>query len=235
MPDGKKYKAKTLGSNTGIDSGMIQIIDKAPEAGWPAVEVGTTDNLTAGQWTVALGHPGGYQKGRPPVARLGRVIMASNRAIYTDNTLINGDSGGPLFDLDGKLVGIHSRIGMLSSQNIHVPINTYTETWDRLASGEQWGRNTFSGERPASRVSLGCTVNEDPKGCIVTKVNEGSPAAAAGLMVGDIIQKFGTREIKTPDDMLDVLTRQRPDTKVQIAVLREDKPMVIEPVLGRRR
>ena len=70
MPDGTKYRAKTLGSNNSIDSGMIQIIDKPPVTEWPVVEIGTTDNLTAGEWTVALGHPGGYQKGRQPVARL---------------------------------------------------------------------------------------------------------------------------------------------------------------------
>ncbi len=53
--------------------------------------------------------------------------------------MISGDSGGPVFDLDGRLVGINSRIGATTTTNIHVPIDTFVETWDRLAKGEEWG------------------------------------------------------------------------------------------------
>ena len=70
-------------------------------------------------------------------------------AITTDSTLINGDSGGPVFDLDGRLVGINSRIGLDPTQNIHVPIDTFLATWERLAAGQEWDsmRGGFAGGR----------------------------------------------------------------------------------------
>lgn len=239
LPDGKLIKAKTLGNNGSMDSGMIKITDPAPEGGWPVVEIGTTTTLKAGQWTVALGHPGGYDKNRPPVARIGRVLMANPRLVATDNTLINGDSGGPLFDLAGKLIGIHSRIGMSSSQNIHVPINTYTETWERLAASESWGRNILGNDQPTNPVTLGVTVVESDAGCKVAQVSANSPADTAGIKVGDIITAFKfrntTQEIKTPDQLVDLMSRQRAGRAVTISVLREGKTIDLNATLTARR
>ena len=234
MPDGKRLHAKSLGNNAGIDSGMIKITDKAPDGGWPTVEMGTAANLQAGEWTVALGHPGGYRKDRPPVARLGRVLLANPRLIATDNTLINGDSGGPLFDLSGKLIGIHSRIGTSSSQNIHVPIDTYTQTWDRLAAGEAWGHSLLGADAPTSPAVLGVTVVESDTGCKISRVNDNSPAARAGLKVGDIITKFNSRDVKTPEEMVDLMSRMRPGRNVTLALVREDKPLEITARLAAR-
>src|SRR5262245_12340543 len=133
FPDGKKVKAKSLGQNRGIDSGMIKITETGS---YPYVEMGESKALQKGQWVVSLGHPGGYIDGRTPVLRLGRIITANDNLIQTDCTLVGGDSGGPLFDLDGKVVGIHSRIGPTITFNIHVPVSTYRETWDDLVAGK---------------------------------------------------------------------------------------------------
>jgi hypothetical protein len=136
MPDGKKLKGKTLGHNQGIDSGLIKVegADKLP-----AIEMGKASELKKGQWVVSIGHPGGFRDNRTPVVRLGRVQEVKADVILTDCTLVGGDSGGPLFDLDGKVIGIHSRIGLLITQNYHVPVDTYVTTWDRLVKGEDWG------------------------------------------------------------------------------------------------
>jgi serine protease Do len=136
MPDGKKLKATTLGRNTGIDSGLVKITD---EGKYPFLDMGKAASLKKGQWVVAVGHPGGFRLNRKPVVRLGRVIQHNHLAIQTDCTLVGGDSGGPLFDLDGKIIGIHSRIGTQITENVHVPVDTYKETWDRLAKAEEWG------------------------------------------------------------------------------------------------
>jgi S1-C subfamily serine protease len=137
LADGRKLKGKTLGHNGGIDSGLIKI----EEAGkFPTVEMGKSADLKKGQWVIAIGHPGGFRPNRTPVVRLGRVLSATPTAINTDCALVGGDSGGPLFDLDGKVIGIHSRIGPFNmSQNFHVPVDTYVATWDKLAKGERWG------------------------------------------------------------------------------------------------
>jgi serine protease Do len=137
LPSGKELKGKTLGRNTGIDSGLIKITEPGP---YPFVEMSKAGPLAKGQWVVAVGHPGGFRRNRSPVVRLGRVLFANPFLIRTDCTLVGGDSGGPLFDLDGLVVGIHSRIGPGAiTENIHVPVDTYRETWDRLASAESWG------------------------------------------------------------------------------------------------
>jgi serine protease Do len=136
LADGRKLKGKTLGRNGDIDSGLIQVTD---EGKWPTAEIGKAADLKKGQWVVSIGHPGGYRANRSPVVRLGRVLTVNAGVIITDCALVGGDSGGPLFDLDGKVIGIHSRIGPSLAQNFHVPVDTYTATWDRLAKGESWG------------------------------------------------------------------------------------------------
>lgn len=137
LPNGKTLKAKTLGRNSGIDSGMVKITQ---EGKYPFIELGNSAALKRGQWVLALGHPGGFRPNRTPVVRLGRVLFNNRALVRTDCTLVGGDSGGPLFDMNGKVVGIHSRIGGSSiTENIHVPVDTYRATWDRLAKGDSWG------------------------------------------------------------------------------------------------
>jgi serine protease Do len=136
LPDGRKLKGKTLGHNGSIDSGLIKLTEPGT---WPTVAIGQSAALKKGQWVVALGQPGDYRPNRLPVVRLGRVLDTGPAVIRTDCTLTGGDSGGPLFDLDGKLVGIHSRIGLAIVFNFHAPIDTYTATWDSLVRGKSWG------------------------------------------------------------------------------------------------
>jgi hypothetical protein len=136
LPDGRKLKAKALGRNGSIDSGLLKITEPGT---WPHVEMGKSGGLKRGQWVVAIGHPGGYRKNRTPVVRVGRVLQATRYLIRTDCTLVGGDSGGPLFDMTGRVVGIHSRIGLSIFENVDVPVDTYRQTWDRLARGENWG------------------------------------------------------------------------------------------------
>src|SRR5262249_36407529 len=151
--DGKRVKGKTLGQNVGIDSGMIKIVE---EGTYPFVDMGTSGDLKKGQWVISCGHPGGYKQGRTPVVRLGRVLDSTNMIIRTDCTLVGGDSGGPLFDMNGKVIGIHSRIGPTLQSNIHVPVDTYRETMDRLVAGESWGG-------APGRPYLGLRVDVDDK------------------------------------------------------------------------
>ena len=136
--DGRVVNGETLGRNREIDSGMARITDKGP---WPYAELGVSKDLKAGQWCIATGHPGGFKKDRPPVVRVGRVGVFNDSLIQTDCTLVGGDSGGPLFDMTGKVIGIHSRIGNPIVANIHVPADTYREYWDQLAAGEKVGEN----------------------------------------------------------------------------------------------
>jgi len=233
LSGGRRVRAKTLGANHSIDSGILKIIDPGD---YPYVPIGTAKTLTAGQWVVALGHPGGLQSGRPPVVRLGRVLLDYSKMIGTDCPLINGDSGGPLFDLDGRLVGINSRIGETTTTNIHVPIDTYVATWDRLAKGDEWGgvSGLFARRDDGpndSGVVLGVNVKEAQGGAVISRVRAGTPAEKAGLHEGDIIQKFEGIVVKGGDDLAAAVQKKKPGDAVKIDILRDQKPMIISVTL----
>jgi serine protease Do len=225
LSDGKTVEGKSLGRNERIDSGMFKI---TTEGTWPFCEMGKSEDLKSGQWCIATGHPNGYQKGRSPVVRLGRILNNGRTAISTDCTLVGGDSGGPLFDMDGKVIGIHSRIGGTINSNIHVPVYTYQEQWDRLVKGDEIG--------PAVAISayFGVTRDEDAKDCRLARVTEGSPAEKGGLRVGDIITKFDGKEIKSYDDMLGVLAKKKPGDEVEIIVKRGDESKNLKVKLDKR-
>jgi len=132
--DGKQLQAKALGVNRTVDSGFAKITEPGPYPTAPIAEAGT---VWEGDWVIAFGHGGGVQTDRPTPMRLGRALHISSdtspiRWITTDCTVISGDSGGPLFDLEGNVIGIHSNIGMSVLVNRHVPISAYHAQWDQL-------------------------------------------------------------------------------------------------------
>lgn len=223
LEGGRRVRGITLGRDSSIDSGMIKITDPGE---YPAAEMGISVALIPGQWVIALGHPGGYRPGRPAVLRLGRVLDAQERLIVTDNTLVGGDSGGPLFDLEGKVVGIHSRIGMSLLTNIHVPIDTYTETWERLARSEEWGGRRIPGFTPTGPV-IGINGEDDPRGLRVIEVSPNLPAAAAGLRVGDIITSVEGHKIGGLVELQMYMRRRTPGVPLTFQILRGDNEMTI--------
>ena len=134
FPDGKQVRGKVLGANYSKDIAMVQIEETGK---WPFVEMGASKQLEAGDWVIALGHSAGFDASRPPPVRFGRVISKGpGNFLTTDCTLIGGDSGGPLFGLDGKIVGIHSSIGQSLTNNNHAGIDGFREDWDRIHAGE---------------------------------------------------------------------------------------------------
>lgn len=229
LSDGTTLQGKTLGNNPGIDSGMMKIVpsEKDKDKEWPFVEMGKASSIKLGQWVIAVGHPNGYQKGRSPVVRLGRVLTNSKSSMMTDCTLVGGDSGGPLFNMRGELIGIHSRIGPLIAFNIHVPIDTYRETWDKLAQGEVIGTG-------AERAFLGLIRDESSKPYKVDEVVDGSPADKAGLKAGDVIVKFDGKECKAYGDVLLILNGKKPDDTVAIEVKRDGETVALKVKLKRR-
>ncbi len=247
LSTGRELHGRALGANNNIDSGMVKITDKAPDRknGFPFVPLGTAKNLKAGEWVVAMGHPGGYRKDRPPVVRLGRVLWATHQWLGTDCPLINGDSGGPVFDLDGRLVGINSRIGATATTNIHVPIDTFEETWDRLAKGEEWGgakgllaRWWGGGEEPTipdEGASLGVRANDmegGGSGAVLSRVKVGTAAEKAGLHVGDVVVLVDGKKVEGADALADRINEHSPGDVVMIVVMREGKRVELKVTLG---
>jgi serine protease Do len=225
MPDGKRLKGKTLGANHDIDAGLMQITDKFD---FPTVEWGDSSILKNGQWCLSLGHPGGFQRGRNPVIRLGKVFTSRKTLIATDCTIMPGDSGGPLFDLEGNVIGIHSRIGGPLTANIHVPIGAFREGWDRMVASETWGRDSEEAG-PYLGVIGDLEVKDKAK---LAQVNPNTPADRAGLRAGDIIQKFNDVEIKSFEHLAETVRKQKVGQSANLKVLRGDKPLDLRMRFG---
>jgi serine protease Do len=158
------------------------------------------------------------------------VLRATSFNIGTDCTLVGGDSGGPLFDLDGKVIGIHSSIGSLISSNNHVPVDTYRETWDRLVKAEQWGGFSLGG----STAYLGVTLARGDTGLKVTEVTEDSPAAKAGFKADDVISKFDGQKLEDSDELRGLLSKKKPGDEVAVEVLRGGEAVPLKVKLGKR-
>ena len=227
LHDGRRVKGKTLGANYGIDAGLIKISE---DAEWPFVEMGDSASLKRGQWCLSTGHPGGYKKERSAPVRVGRVLRSSGSAISTDCTLVGGDSGGPLFDMEGRVIGIHSRIGASLTGNIHVPIGTYKETWERLAKSETWGRGRPSRGGPF----VGDQSDPESEAAKIAVVVEGSPAEKAGIEVGDVVVGFDDKEISTFQELVNEVRKHKPKDKVKIVVQRGEEKLSLELVIGTR-
>lgn len=238
LHDGTRLKGKTLGGNRGIDSGMLKITDKAD---FPFVDMAVSAELKKGDWCIAIGHPNGFQTGRAPVVRLGRLLeinksKTDGKVTYlrTDCTLVGGDSGGPLFDMHGKVIGIHSRIGGLISANIHVPVDTYHETWDKLVAGEIWGDNLFVRKKAGNDAYLGVRTDPNSKECKVQIVNPDSPAGKAGLKSDDIIVSIDGQKIANQTDFDNVLRTKRPGNLIALEIRRGDDILNMKITLSKR-
>lgn len=237
MPDGKRLKGKSLGQNVGIDSGLIKILDKGP---FPHVSLGDSTKVKLNQWVISVGHPGGWKPTRSPVVRLGRVLIATNSLIRTDCTLVGGDSGGPLFDMHGQVVGIHSRIGFSIAENVHVPVNTYKETWERLVKADSWGGWDLpffggGGRAKNNPAYLGVVFDSAASGELkVGEVVEGAPAEKAGFKIGDIIVGIDNKKVGTRSELYDYMQKKRPNDEVTVIVRRDETEMRLKVKLGRR-
>lgn len=162
-PDGKTLKGVTLGVFSSADAGMMKITDKGE---WPFVELAPKGQIHLGAWCVTLGHPSGYEKGRPPAVRVGRVLRLEERVLQTDCPLIMGDSGGPLLDLEGKLIGINRRIGGALSMNYHVPIDVFHKHWERLKQSDAWADKMPLRDTPRIKAAFRNVIAEAAQ-CVV--------------------------------------------------------------------
>ena len=201
FPDGTRKAGEILGADYDRDASMVQITD---EGKYPFVSTGQSNGLQRNQWTVALGHSGGFDPTRKPPVRLGRVL-ANTDFVVTDTAVVGGDSGGPLFDVEGRVIGIHSNIGMTLSENRHVPIEVYLSQWEKLKEGKTSGRRFNSNPQPVQspdRPMLGVKLGAGEGGVLVTEVVPNSPAEKAGLKGGDLIIKVNGKDVSEPDGLI---------------------------------
>ncbi len=230
LPSGQTVKAKALGKNLNADAGMVQILDPGP---WPFVDMSDGKNLRTGQWVVSLGHSGGFELGRTPPVRTGRILDSKGGMILTDAVLIGGDSGGPLFDLEGKLIGIHSSIGDSVAENRHVTMPVFAQNWDRLKRGDVWGALPQLNEpsKQTKRGIIGVRVDKTAVNCLIKSVDAGGPAGEAGVEAGDVVIEFERVSIQNGQHLIDVIKRHRAGEVCKMKVQRDGNIIAFEMML----
>ncbi|MHB0960598.1 MAG: S1C family serine protease [Pirellulaceae bacterium] len=223
FPDGRTVRGKTLGNDEGVDAGLIKIEGDGP---FPFVPMGKSADVKAGTWCLALGYPVSFERGKPPALRIGRVQRNRATALITDCTIMGGDSGGPLFDLASNLIGIGSRCDDELNINIHVPVDCYQNTWDRLVKGEDF--NSLHRVRPYLGVGRS-DQSDDPR---VGRVYAGSSAEQAGIQVGDELVRFDGVEIARYSQLPPLIERRKPGDQVEIEVRRGESLLKLQVKLG---
>jgi S1-C subfamily serine protease len=235
LQDGRAMAGRVLGDDPHTDLALVEI----PESGLPAAELGDSSGLRVGQLVVAIGNPLGFQASVTTgvVSALGRTLRAETgrlieNVIQTDAALNPGNSGGPLVDSAGRVVGINTAI-IAGSQGIcfAIPINTATWVVSQLISHGKVRRAYLgvSGQavtldrRPVLEYRLGTG-----SGVQVTEVHAGTAAAAAGVRPRDIIVGIGDLPVASPDDLQRILGSHAIGQPLVVRVLRGRELVALE-------
>jgi serine protease Do len=237
LTDGREFKAKVLGSDRTTDIAVLKI----DATGLPMVKVGNPDATRVGEWVVAIGAPFGLEN-----TVTAGIVSAKSRSlpggaavpfIQTDAAVNPGNSGGPLFNLKGEVIGVNSQIfsrtGGFQGLAFAVPINVAMDVKDQI---QQHGKVTHG--------RLGVTIQEvnqalaehfgltTPGGALVSAVAKDSPAAKAGVAPGDVIRKFDGKDIARSTDLPPLVAQVKPGSKVTLEVWRDGKSKEVSATVG---
>ena len=226
--DGKQVKATSLGRSTLSDAGLAKI---KGEGKWPAAEILDEKRSTSvGDWVFALGHPGGFDGARGTVFRYGRIIRVRDDTLQTDCKLQGGDSGGPLFDLEGKVIGIHSRIWRPMDHNFHVAIGAFRRSWDEMLEGK-----VVRGPDGEGGGFLGAgTTDHEGGGVMIEQIIPGSAASESDLKLGDVVLRIGGKKIDDTGEFSKVVRAKEAGEEIEIDIMRDEKRLTVTVTLGRR-
>ncbi len=225
LTDKREFKAKVIGADRRTDVALIKI----EASGLPTVRFGDPGKLKVGEWVVAIGSPFGFDNTVTAgiVSAKGRSLPQENFVpfIQTDVAVNPGNSGGPLFNLRGEVVGINSQIysrtGGFMGLSFAIPIDVANDIAMQL-------RNTGKVTRGRIGVVIQPVTKEladgfglsKPQGALVNSVEKGGPADKAGIEAGDVILRFDGKPVNASEDLPRVVGGTRPGTKVTIQVWR---------------
>ena len=232
LTDGRRFPASVLGDDPATDLALIRV--EAPAL--PTARLGRSAGLRVGQLVIAIGNPFGFQStvsagvvsaiGRSLRSMAGRLI---DDIIQTDVALNPGNSGGPLVDSRGRVVGINTAVfAMAQGISFAVPIDTATWVIPQLLARGRVVRAYlgFGGQsRPIDRRLARALGLPGERAVEVANVEANTPAAAAGLKTGDLIIAIDTRPVETVDDVHRMLTADAIGRALKIAFARDGRRM----------
>jgi serine protease Do len=242
FPEGKSYEAKVIGQDARTDVALIKI---EPEEALTALPMGDSDSAQPGEWVMAIGNPFGFGNSVSVgvVSFHGRDVrlqpFTSIEMIQTDTAINMGNSGGPLLNTRGEVIGINTMIVTDGASRTNagvgfsVPINVATEILPQLRERGKVIRGWMGVTIQAVTGELAETYGlDEAKGAIVSSVTADSPAEDAGIEPEDVILAADDREIGDNGDLSRYIASKAPGTEVELVVLRDGRRQTISITLG---
>ncbi|HOQ74537.1 MAG TPA: trypsin-like peptidase domain-containing protein [Limnochordia bacterium] len=245
----REYEAEIIGSDYSLDLAVLRIINENGDV-FPTLPLGDSDAARVGEWTIAIGNP--YGRNFEHTVTVG-VLSAKGREIsiydsetgvpkvyknlmQTDAAINRGNSGGPLLNIKGEVIGINTAVhAQAQGIGFAIPINVAKEVLDELITTGGvsvpwlgiWYQNID--ENIARQLRL-----PDDKGVLIVDVIKGSPAEEAGLKPWDVIRRIGDRDVFTTDDVADEISKHKTGDQLLLTVLRSGRTLIIEVTLGNK-
>ena len=226
LTDKRKFTAKVIGYDTRTDIAVIKI-----NAGnLPTVSIGDPDKLRVGEAVVAIGSPFGFENSVTSgiVSAKGRSLPSENYVpfIQTDVAVNPGNSGGPLFNQHGEVVGVNSQIysrsGGYQGLSFAIPINLAMNVASQIKATGKVSRGWLGVSIQEVSSDLAESFGLDrPRGALISEVQEGSPAAKGGLQAADVVLKFDGIPSESSGDLPRVVGNTKPGAKVTVQVWRK--------------
>lgn len=233
LADDREFKAKVIGSDAKTDVAVIKIDGKD----FPCVKLGNSKDVKVGEWVAAIGAPFGLEN-----TVTSGIVSAKSRNlpsdqfvpfIQTDAAVNPGNSGGPLFNMKGEVIGINSQIfstsGGFMGLSFAVPIDLALQIKDELVKHGKVSRGRLGvmiqTMSPELAKSFGLDKN---KGALIAQIQKDSAAEKAGLQEGDIVLLFDGKAIDNAADLSRAVASARPDTEQKVKVLREGKEVEVK-------
>jgi serine protease Do len=239
--DKTKYTAKLIGTDPELDLAVLKI-DAGKQL--TPLPMGNSDAIEVGDWAVAIGSPFGLDqtmtagiisaKGRD----LGERDHQLQRFLQTDAAINRGNSGGPLLNINGQVIGINTMIvsgsGNFEGIGFALPINLAVNSYNQIVKSGKVSRGAigiqFAREENASLLKVyGAT-----GGVFVSQVNAGGPAAKAGVQVSDIIVGIDGQTLKDGEQLVSLISAAQPGSTVDLKVLRDGKTLTVPVKIGDR-
>lgn len=237
LNDRRELDATLVGSDERTDVAVLKVIG----TNFPELKVGNVDQLKVGEPVLAIGSPFGfdYSASAGIVSAKSRNMSGETSVpfIQTDAALNPGNSGGPLFNQKGEVVGVNSRIfsgtGGYMGLSFSIPIDVAMDVVQQLKTNGKVTRSYLGVMlQDIDRNLAEAYKLPKPEGSLVNQVSPKSPAEKAGLKSGDVILKINGTSISRTGDLLNVLNRTAPDQTIQLEILRDDKTRTISATLG---
>ena len=241
MTDGTDYPAKLIGRDAASDLAVLKITSSRP---FPFVHFGDSSKARVGDWVIAIGNPFGLG-GTVTAGIVSAVFRATgsgsayDRYIQTDTAINQGNSGGPMFDMSGNVIGINNAIFSPTGGSVGIgfaiPADTARPIVEKLMKGQSIERGylgvTIQPLNDDLAASLGIARN---RGEFIQSVVPGQAAANAGLQPGDVVLRVDGKEV-TPDQTLSFLVANiTPGNRIPIDIIRNGRPSTVTATVGRR-